>query len=162
MVRLAVILALVLLQAAFGIPGFMQDGPYWERALLYSFFHASWWHLAVNALAAWTIFRPGRRTPPAQLATAFIIAVLVYPLSVRPVIGFSNVLYACLGLRTPAITDRWWRRPEVITFLVVTVALVLVPRFSATTHIAAFVLGMGGAALKRKYNDLTSDFRRYL
>ena len=102
------------------------------------------------------------RTQPAQLATAFIIAVLVYPLSLRPVIGFSNVLYAYLGLRTPALSDRWWRRPEVITFLVVTVALVLVPRFSATTHIAAFALGMGVAALKRKYNDLTSDFRRYL
>ena len=162
MVRLAVILGLVLLQAAFGIPDFMQDGPYWERAFLYSFFHASWWHLAVNSLAAWTIFRPGRRTSPARLATAFIIAVLVYPLSFRPVIGFSNVLYAYLGLRTPALSDRWWRRPEVVTFLAVTVALVLVPRFSATTHIAAFALGMAGAALKRKYKDLTSDFRRYL
>lgn len=162
MVRIAIILALVLLQAAFGIPDFMQGGPYWERAALYSFFHASWWHLAVNSLAAWTIFNPRRRTPPAQLATAFLIAVLVYPLSLRPVIGFSNVLYAYLGLRTPALSDRWWRRPEVVTFLAVTVALVLVPRFSATTHIAAFALGMAGAALKRKYKDLTSDFRRYL
>lgn len=162
MVRIAIILALVLLQAAFGIPDFMQGGPYWERAVLYSFFHASWWHLAVNSLAAWTIFSPRRRASPARLATAFLIAVLVYPLSFRPVIGFSNVLYAYLGLRTPALSDRWWRRPEVITFLSVTVALVLVPRFSATTHIAAFALGMGGAALKRKYNDLTSDFRRYI
>jgi len=162
MVRIAIILVLVLLQAVFGIPDFMQGGPYLERAVLYSFFHASWWHLAVNSLATWTIFNPRRRTPPAQLATAFLIAVLVYPLSLRPVIGFSNVLYAYLGLRTPALSDRWWRRPEVITFLAVTVALVLVPRFSATTHIAAFALGMGVAALKRKYNDLTSDFRRYL
>ena len=162
MVRIAIILALVLLQAAFGIPDFMQGGPYWERAVLYSFFHASWWHLAVNSLAAWTIFSPRRRTSPARLATAFLIAVLVYPLSLRPVIGFSNVLYAYLGLRTPAVTDRWWRRTEVITFLVVTFALIFVPRFSATTHIAAYALGMGGAALKRKYKDLSSDFRRYL
>ena len=162
MVRIALIVALVLLQAVYGIPDFMHGGPYWERALLYSFFHASWWHLAVNALAAWTVFRPGRRTPPLRLAAAFLIAVLVYPLSFRPVIGFSNVLYAYLGLRTPPLADRWWRRPEVITFLAVTVALILVPRFSATTHIAAFAMGMGGAALERKYKDLTSDFRRYL
>ena len=162
MVRIAIILVLVLLQAAFGIPDFMQGGPYWERAVLYSFFHASWWHLAVNSLAAWTIFSPRRRTSPARLATAFLIAVLVYPLSFRPVIGFSNVLYAYLGLRTPALSDRWWRRTEVVTFLAVTVALVLIPRFSATTHFAAFALGMCGAAIKRKYKDLTSDFRRYL
>jgi hypothetical protein len=46
-------------------------------------------------------------------------------------------------------------------FLVVTVALVFVPRFSATTHIAAFVLGMAGASLKRGWLKLTSDARRY-
>ena len=162
MVRAVAILVLVALQVVFGIPDFLQGGPYWERALLYSFFHGSWWHLAVNCLAAWTIFQPRYKTGPGRLVAAYIIAVLVYPLSFRPVIGFSNVLYAVLGLRTPRLDSRWWRRPEVLTFIAVTVLLVFVPRFSATTHIAAFILGMAGAALQRLFKDISSDFRRYL
>jgi len=162
MVRIVLILLLVALQAVFGIPEYMTDGPYWLRALTYSFFHVNWWHLAVNALAIWNIFVTSRKCSPAQLVAAFVIAVLVYPLSFRPVIGFSNVLYAFLGLRTPSLKSKWWKQPSVIIFLVVTIALVFVPQFSATTHIAAFLLGMACAALKRFYNDLTRDCRRYL
>jgi Rhomboid family. len=162
MVRVVLIIVLVALQVVFGIPGFMQGGPYWERALLYSFFHANWWHLAVNGIAAISIFAPSRRGNMPHLLSGYIIAVLVYPLSFRPVIGFSNVLYAVLGLRTPSLKSGWWKRPEVITFLVVTIALIFAPRFSATTHIAAFILGMAGASVKRFHKDLTSDFRRYL
>lgn len=162
MVRLTLIALLVALQLAFGIPGFMTGGPYMQRALLYSFFHASWWHLAVNGIAIWTIFDPRRRMKWQQIVTAYVIAVLVYPLSFRPVIGFSNVLYAVLGLRTPPLSSPWWKRPEVIVFLVITVAMVFIPRFSATTHIAAFVLGMAGASLQRSYQRLTRDCRRYI
>ena len=162
MVRISLILVLVVLQAVFGIPDFMTDGPYWQRALLYSFFHGSWWHLAVNCLAIWTIFRPEHKLKPLQIVTVYLIAVLVYPLSFRPVIGFSNVLYAVLGLRTPSLKSKWWKQPAVIIFLVVTVALVFVPQFSATTHIAAFLLGMAGSAVKRFYQYLTRDCRRYL
>ena len=163
MVRILLILILVLLQAVFGIPGFMADGPYWERALLYSFFHANWWHISVNCLAIWTIYNPKRTFNPwMDLVVPFLIAILVYPLSFRPVIGFSNVLYATLGLRTPSLKSKWWRQPSVIIFLVVTVALVFVPRFSATTHIAAFILGMIGSSVKRFHNEITRDIRRYL
>ena len=87
--------------------------------------------------------------------------MLVYPLSLRPVIGFSNVLYAVLGLRTPSLKSKWWRQPSVIVFLFVTIALVFVPQFSATTHIAAFALGMAGASLKRGWLKITQDARRY-
>lgn len=161
-VRAAIIAVFVLLQAFVGAPDYLLgDGHYWLRALTYSFFHGSWWHLAVNALAFWSIYRYPCK-PCRDLLLPFVIAVLVYPLSLRPVIGFSNVLYAVLGLRTPSLRSRWWRQPSVITFLVVTVALLFVPRFSATTHIAAFVLGMGLAALGRLYNNLMQDARRYL
>lgn len=161
MVRIVLILLLVAMQIAFGAPDYLLGTEhYWLRALSYSFFHASWWHLAVNCLAAWGIFVPSRKWSK-MLLWAFFIAVLVYPLSFRPVIGFSNVLYAVLGLRTPSLKSKWWRQPAVIVFLVVTVALVFVPRFSATTHIAAFVLGMAGASLKRGWLKLTSDARRY-
>lgn len=160
MVRIALILLLVLLQAVFGIPGFLADGQYWSRALSYSFFHAGWWHLAVNCLAIWTIYRSPCK-PCRDLLFPFLVAVLVYPLSVRPVIGFSNILYAALGLRTPSLRSRWWRQPPVLVFIAVTVLLVFIPRFSATTHIAAFVLGMAGASLQRGWLKLTRDARRY-
>lgn len=161
MVRIAIIALLVVLQAVFGAPEFLSGTDhYWQRALCYSFFHANWWHLAVNAVAAWSIFAPSRNNK--VLLVAFFIAVLVYPLSFRPVIGFSNVLYAVLGLRTPALSSPWWKHPAVITFLVITVAMVFIPSLSATTHIAAFLLGMAGASLRRLHQDLTRDCRRYL
>ena len=160
MVRIVIIVVLVILQAVFGIPQFMFDGPYLERALAYSFFHGNWWHLAINAIAIWTIYRNPCK-PCRDLVIPFIIAVLVYPISFRPVIGFSNILYAAIGLRTPSLTSKWWKQSSVIIFIVVTVALVFIPRFSATTHIAAFILGMGFAGLKRLYMNITKDARRY-
>lgn len=92
----------------------------------------------------------------------FLIAVSVYPLALRPVIGFSNILYATLGLRTPSFKSSWWRKPAVITFLVVTVLMLFIPQFSAVTHIAAFAIGVGLAALHRSYLEFTKDARRYL
>lgn len=162
MVRIVIILLLVALRII-GIPDFLSTGPYWQRALAYSFFHGSWWHLAVNCIAVWTIYDPRRGCKPCRdLLFPLLIAMAVYPLSFRPVIGFSNVLYAVLGLRTPSLSSDWWKRPEVIVFIVVTVGLLFVPQFSATTHIAAFLLGMAGAAVGRFYNDIISDARRYL
>lgn len=160
MARLTVIALLTAVYIALGIPDFMTDGPYWTRAVLYSLFHANGWHLAVNAIAIWSIFAPSRNNK--ILLVAFLIAIAVYPLSWRPVIGFSNVLYAMLGLRTPPLRNPWWKHPSVLAFLAITVAMVFIPRFSATTHIAAFVLGMGGAALGRWWHNLTQDARRYL
>lgn len=162
MVRLTLIILLVVLQAVFGIPPFLADGPYLWRALLYPFFHGSWWHLAVNAIAIWTIYRPGRCKPCRDLLFPFLISMAVYPLSFRPVVGFSNILYAAIAMRTPALSSPWWRQPAVIVFLIITVALLSVPRFSATTHIAAFLLGMGGAALGRWWQSIKSDAGRYL
>lgn len=159
--RVIIILLLVLAQS-FGIPEFMLDGPYWQRMLLYSFFHANWWHLAVNCIAAWSIFVPARKCSTGMLVAAFAIAVLVYPLSFRPVIGFSNILYAVLGLRTPSLSSSWWKQWSVLLFIAVTVAMVFIPQFSATTHIASFAAGVFCASVSRSFNELTKDARRYL
>lgn len=167
MVRIVFILVLAALQLFFGAPAWLlpdSGAPYIVRALSYSFFHGNWWHLAVNALAIWTIYDPKRKPckPCSDLLFSFLIAVAVYPLSFRPVIGFSNVLYAQLGMRTPPLSSPLWKHPSVITFLVVTVALVFIPRFSATTHVAAFLLGMGIASLRRFKSNLFRDAGRYL
>ena len=162
MARNIIIVVLVALYAIFGIPQyFFGGGHYWLRALTYSFFHANWWHLAVNALAIWSIYRFPCK-PCRDLVIPYIIAVIVYPLSLRPVIGFSNVLYAAIGLRTPPLSSPWWKKSTTIVFLAVTVAMVAIPRFSATTHVAALLLGMAGAAVQRSYLRLTADARRYL
>lgn len=163
MVRLAIIILLVAFHLIFGIPEFLCGTEcYWLRATTYSFFHANWFHLAVNSLAIWTVFDPKRKARPFQIAAAYMIAVLVYPLSFRPVIGFSNILYATLGLRTPSLSAPWWKQPAVIAFLAVTLAMLAVPSFSATTHIASFVLGMVVSSARRGYLKLTEDARRYL
>lgn len=163
MVRVLLIILLVALQAVFGVPElFYGSDHYLLRALLYSFFHANWWHLAVNGIAVWAIFAPQRKIGAGQLLLALLLAVLVYPVALRPILGFSNILYALLGLRTPSLSDKWWRQPAVIAFIVLTIAMVFIPRFSATTHIAAFILGMLCAAFKRFYQELTKDVRRYL
>lgn len=165
MVRIVLILVFVVLQAVCGAPAWlMPDGaPYFVRTLGYSFFHANWLHLVVNCLAVWTVYDPKRRPckPCTDLLFPFLIAVLVYPLSFRPVIGFSNVLYAVLGIRTPALSSTWWKQPTVVVFLVITLLMVFIPRFSATTHVAAFLLGMLVSSARRGWAKLTRDARRY-
>lgn len=162
MVRVTVILILAVLHAAFGVPPFLTDGGYAVRALSYPFFHASWWHLAVNAIAVWMVYDPRRCRTWRDILVPYVISCLVYPLSLRPVIGFSNVLYAVLGLRTPPLSSPWWKKPAVLTFIAITVAMVFIPRFSATTHIAAFLLGMAGASAGRGWKRITEDADRYL
>ena len=162
-IRYILIAILVALYAILGIPDWVRDGSYLLRASTYSFFHASVWHLAVNSLAIWSVFRKDNLCKACRdLAISYIIAFIVFPFSVRPVIGFSNILYAVIGLRTPPLTSRWWRSSQVIVFLIVTVALVFIPRFSATTHIAAFLLGIGCAYVRRFNQSIVKDARRYL
>lgn len=162
MVRLTIIIILVALQAALGAPAVLSEGPYIVRASLYSFFHAGWLHLAVNCIAVWSVYRPGSCRSVRDIIIPLTIAVAVYPLSLRPAIGFSNVIYATLGLRTPALGSPWWRRTEVAVFIAVTLAMALVPRISATTHIAAFLLGMLGATIARSIDNVMRDAGRHL
>ena len=160
--RYIILATLVLLQAIFGVPDiFIGRYPYWTCSMAYSFFHANWFHLAVNGIAILSVYKNSCK-PCRDFVIPYIIAVIVYPLSFRPVIGFSNVLYATIGMRTPSLRSKWWRQQSVIVFLVITIALMFIPQFSATTHIAAFILGMGCAALRRGYLELTKDARRYL
>lgn len=164
MVRIAVILSLVVAKALLGCPGWLSspDTCYWLKASTYSFFHASWWHLAVNCLAAWTIFAPKKRDNVLSLALGLVIAVIVYPLSFRPVVGISNILYAVIGMRTPAFSNPWWKSAPVIVFLVVTVLMVFLPQVSAVTHIASFLLGVAIASFRRWNARIERDVRKCL
>ena len=154
-----VIIILILVGLNFIPHEWLMDAPYMQRALSYSFFHANWWHLAVNSIALFTIYK---KISPKDLILSYLIAILVYPLSFRPVIGFSNILYAQLGMRTPKLSSPWWKQASVIVFLIVTLGLVFIPRFSATTHIFSFLLGMGISSFRRFKSSLLRDTKRYL
>lgn len=161
--RIILIVLMVVLQAVFGIPAYMTDGPYLLRAATYSFFHAGWLHLAVNCLAIWSVFSPRRKgcKPCRDLLLSYLVAVLVYPLSFRPVIGFSNMLYCIMGLRCPPFSHPWWKTANAVTFIVVTLAMAVTPRLAATTHIAAFLCGMFLSYILRSIQNITKDARKY-
>lgn len=160
--REILIIILILVYFIAGTPLWLAgtEMPYIIRALSYSFFHANIFHLAVNSLTICLLFKRKRKGLLTDLICAFIIAVIIYPLSLRPVIGFSNVLYAIIGLRTPPLSSNWWKTPQVLTFLIVTIAMAVIPSISATTHIAAFILGILLAYLRRLIKDLDNDIRR--
>lgn len=164
MVRIIILLALVLSQMICGCPDRMlPDGaPYIVRAFEYSFHHASWLHLAINGIALWGVYSPKRKGIVLQLLMSYLIAVVVYPVSFRPCLGFSNILYATLGMRTPELNSPWWRTPSVIVFLAVTVVMVFLPQFSGMTHLLSFLLGMICATICRVYRKNVKDAGRFV
>lgn len=153
---------LVVLYIVFGAPAYLagQDAPYLLRAVSYPLFHANVFHLTVNCIAVWSVFSPKRRHLGRDLTLGMLISALVYCTSARPLIGISDLLFAVLGMRTPALSSPWWRKPEVLVFLAVMFMMVLIPNLAGVPHIAAFVLGMAVAALARKFRSIDEEVRR--
>ena len=160
-VKYILICILFATQLFVGIPPFLRwEDHYLLRAAAYPFFHASWPHFIINSIAIWGIY--GRSCKPCRdLLFPYIISLLVYPLSFRPVIGFSNILYAVIGMRTPPFTSPWWKSRNVLIFLAVTLLMAAIPQFAATTHIAAFLLGIAGAHISRHLQSHGKDARRH-
>jgi len=129
------------------------------RILLCHFFHANIFHLLANALSVSVMFR---RWKAWQLVISFVIAVLSVAVYPSAVIGFSNVIYAMIGLKTPSFDSKWWRLPSTKIFLVVTAAMLLFPNVSAITHIKSFVLGLLVAVSVRWFNIIRNDSARYI
>lgn len=146
---------------AFGCPDWMAGGsPYIVRAMLYPLFHASVFHLLTNALAASLVWR--RRASLVELAVAYVISILVFPLSGRPIIGLSNVIYATVGMRTPAFTSAWWRSSSTLVFLGASIVMLFLPQFAGLSHLCAFALGVVYATLRRALEPTMRDAGRYL
>lgn len=166
--RIVLILVLVGLHALLGAPDYLLSDAGSLRAVAsYSFFHASWLHLAVNCLAVSLMFMPSlmrshKYNIYTELASGILIAMAVAPLSMRPPVGFSNVLYAVVGLRTPSFSHPWWRKRPVIFFFILTAVLIPFPQVAGLTHVAALAAGVLLAVLRRFYHSLTDDVRRYI
>ena len=158
-IKIALIGILVAMQISFDCPAFLHyDYPY--ISLMHHFFHANIFHLAVNSLSLWTLFRKGTRYSIVQLAFAYIIGTASWFFTSADVVGFSNIIFALIGLRTPSLRHAWWKQPSVILFLAITALMALLPQVSAITHIVSFVFGCVIAGAQRIISNLSRDYRR--
>lgn len=158
-IRIALIGILVATQITFGCPAFLHyDHCY--ISLVHHFFHANIFHLAVNILSLWTLFRKGWKYGIAQLAFAYLIGTASWFCTTADVVGFSNIIFALIGLRTPSLNHSWWKQSSVILFLAITALMAFLPQVSAITHIVSFVLGCIVAGAQRVISNLSRDYSR--
>lgn len=158
-IKVVIIGVLVAVQLLFGCPTFLH----YDDAcisLVHHFFHANIFHLAVNCLSVWALFRKGYIYGMAPFVWAYLIASASWFCTSADAVGFSNIIFALVGLRTPALSHSWWRQPGVILFLAMTALMTLLPQVSAITHIVSFVLGCIVAAAYRTINRISRDHRR--
>jgi hypothetical protein len=158
-IRIIIIGALLSTQIAFGCPEFLHSDS-WHISLVHHFFHANIFHLAVNSLSIWTLFRKGFKYSISPIVWAYIIGSASWFCTSADVVGFSNILFALIGLRTPSLKNAWWRQPSVIVFFAITALMAFLPQVSAVTHIVSFSLGCIVAGASRIINKISSDFRR--
>ena len=130
-----------------------------EQMAYYHFLHANVFHLAANMLAGYYAFK---RCTVSRVVTAYLIASLSFLCVADMVIGFSNIVYAMIGLKTPAFSHPWWRHPGTITFLVVSLLMVFLPNVSAVTHIISFCGGMAVSMISRGVQQIKNDSARYI
>ena len=154
-VAVAVVAALALVYALVPVPEWMEEGVSLRCALTHHFWHGNAFHLAANSIAllsfAWVLPRWYRLLP-----AAFVAASLSIIFATRPVIGFSNIIFAMSGLCAPKVKG-YWKSHATWVFIGVMIGMLLIPRFSAMTHIASFVAGFVfggiGETLRRTAND---------
>jgi len=158
-IRIIIVGMLLTMQLLFGCPAFLHCD-YGYVSLVHHFFHANIFHLAVNCLSIWSLFRKGYTYSWVPLACAYVIASVSWFCTSDDVVGFSNFLFALIGMRTPSLRSRYWKDPAVIAFCAITVLMALLPQVSAITHIVSFVLGCMVAGAIRIVNSISSDFRR--
>lgn len=157
--KIVLIGILVASQIIFGCPDFLHyDGAH--IALVHHFFHANIFHLAVNCLSLWTLFREGVKYSVSPLVFAYIIGSASWFCTSADVVGFSNIIFVLIGMRTPSLKSSWWKQPSVIMFFVITALMAILPQVSAITHIVSFVLGCIVAGAYRVFNSICRDYSR--
>ena len=129
------------------------------RMGLHHFFHGNVFHLAANLLPLYVMRKYVKGW---QVVVGYIIASLSILATSLPVIGFSNIVYALIGLRSPSFDSWWWKHSGTIIFLVVTFAMLFIPNISAVTHIVSFTAGVVISAIVRQFKKIQNDCARYL
>lgn len=126
-------------------------------ACTYQFFHANIFHMLANGLALVTVFAPGKKGNWYVAVLSYLISVLVFPLSRLTPIGISNMLYAAIGMRTPPFSNKWWISSNATTFHMITALMLIIPHFSAVSHIYAYIMGICLAVIIRFLKDLSHE-----
>ena len=141
------------------IPDELYTGEY-PAMLVYPFFHANIFHLLLNCLAVWTVF--DQRTKPEwwYLPIGYIISAAAYCLTDYVIIGFSCVLFAIAGIRTPSFRSAWWRTWNCWAYIGTMLLMFLLPMFAASAHLIAFAIGVGVSICVRFKRRLDYDTRR--
>lgn len=158
-IRIVLIGVLTAVMLLFGCPAFLHHDDACI-SLVHHFFHANLFHLAVNCYSIWNLFRRGVRYSAFPLVLAFVFGTLSWFCTSADAVGFSNIIFALVGLRTPSISSGWWKGRGVITFLSVNVFMLLLPQVSAITHVVSFALGCIAAGMIRSYNRISRDYHR--
>ena len=158
-IRIVVVGVLVVMMLLFHCPAFLHRDE-WYIAFAHHFFHANIFHLSVNCLSIWAVFRKDMTYNLSSLLIPFACATISWFFSSADPVGVSNFLFAIVGLRTPSFKSAWWKMSSARVFLITMVAMIFVPNVSAVTHIVSFVLGCICACLGRRVNKLKNDFRR--
>jgi hypothetical protein len=158
-IRIIIVGILLTIHLLFGCPVFLHQD-YGYIALMHHFFHANIFHLAVNSLSIWALFRKGYKYTVVSLVWAFLIGSVSWFCTSSDPVGFSNIIFALVGMRTPAFSNGWWKQSSTIVFLVVTALMAFLPQVSAVTHIVSFALGCIVAGAYRIINRVNRDFRR--
>lgn len=143
----------------FGCPEFLHQD-HVCISILHNFFHANLFHLAINCLSIWVLFRKGIKYEIFPVILAFTIATVSWFFASKDVVGISNFIFAIIGLRTPALNSRWWLLPNTITFFAVTALMAFLPNVSAITHMVSFSFGCMAAIIIRLIRKASSDYNR--
>lgn len=154
-----VISCILLLFLLFGDPEWILTVSLVEQMAYHHFFHGNVFHLAANLFAGYFVFK---RWKAWQLVTAYFIASISFLCSPIPAIGFSNIIYAMIGLKSPHFRHAWWRHPGTMIFLAVTLVMAIVPNVSAITHIVSFCGGVLISILSRWVQRIKNDSARYI
>ena len=160
MMRLSIIY--LVLVCVYAIPGGLEWIIEQERGtqmFLHHFFHGNIFHLLVNCFSLYFIVPRAKRW---HLATGYIIGSLSLLAATSPVVGFSNIIYAVIGVRSPSFDSYWWKHPGTKTFLIVTALMIFLPNVSATTHIVSFVVGVIVSMSVRWFKKIGNDSARYI
>lgn len=155
----AIIIAVLAVFYFVPIPDCLYSGEY-PAMLVHPFFHANIFHLMLNCLAIWTVFDPRTKPEWWYLPVGFIIAAVTYWLVDDILIGFSTILFAVAGLRTPSFRSVWWRSWNAWVYIGTMLLMFMLPMFAASAHLVSFIIGVAVAAVVRFKRKLDYDTRR--
>ena len=125
-------------------------------ALTHHFLHANIFHLAVNCLAVWTMFNTRWKDSWMELLAGLFLGAVAYAIAGQDVVGFSNVLFAVLGIRY--FKYEWYKTSYACVLPIAIIISSVIPGISVLTHFFSFLGGVLVAWSAGVYARLSKDY----